>query len=203
MSWAKEQVTILIDEHQKYPSLYAVKSKEYKNKHSRTQALESIEKVIRAVRKDVTVNEIKNKFHGLKTTFLNECRKHEQSLKSGAGDDDIYYPTIWYYERMFFIRDHNIPRPGKDNIRESFNNSQENDENEHIPFTEAVENNIEDDTIQVDNRSITEYEIQPDNTLRPVNRTIVQDESSDTSRVNSPMSKREGKQTMNGRKKRT
>ncbi|KAL1488265.1 hypothetical protein ABEB36_015219 [Hypothenemus hampei] len=49
----------LIEEYQKYPCLFAVKSREYKNKHARNKALKAIKTVVQEVKPDVTIAEIK------------------------------------------------------------------------------------------------------------------------------------------------
>ncbi|KAF5284283.1 hypothetical protein FQA39_LY04576 [Lamprigera yunnana] len=89
MSWTREQVIIIIDGYRKHPCLYAVKSKNYKNKHARTQALEKILKDVRAVKPEVSILEIKNKFNALKTNFMMEHGKMQKSQRSDAGDEDI------------------------------------------------------------------------------------------------------------------
>ncbi|KAF5294811.1 hypothetical protein FQA39_LY00295 [Lamprigera yunnana] len=87
MSWSRDEVGLLIDEYKKYPCLYATKSKEYKNKHARGRALQNIEAELRVIKPYVTPNDIKIKFHSIKTNFL-EHRKHAKSINSGVGDDD-------------------------------------------------------------------------------------------------------------------
>ncbi|XP_044749767.1 uncharacterized protein LOC123310365 [Coccinella septempunctata] len=106
MSWSRDQVSLLIEEYHKYPCLYAVKSPMYKNEHARNTAIEAIEASLKTLRPSVTSQEIKSKFQALKTNFLNEHRKHVQSMKSGAGQDEIYIPSLWYFNSMKFIVDH-------------------------------------------------------------------------------------------------
>ncbi|KAL1498404.1 hypothetical protein ABEB36_009210 [Hypothenemus hampei] len=106
MSWSREQCELLIDEYQKYPCLYAVKSNLYKNKHARNKALESITSILKSIKPNVTLNEIKQKLAGLKSTFLAEHKKSLNSKVSGVGEDQIYTPSIWYYKRMMFLLEH-------------------------------------------------------------------------------------------------
>ncbi|XP_044744272.1 uncharacterized protein LOC123306368 [Coccinella septempunctata] len=89
MSWSRDQVSLLIEEYHKYPCLYAVKSPMYKNKHARNTAIEAVEASLKTLRPSVTSQEIKSKFQALKTNFLNEHRKHVQSMKSGARQDEF------------------------------------------------------------------------------------------------------------------
>ncbi|XP_044744758.1 uncharacterized protein LOC123306703 [Coccinella septempunctata] len=114
MSWSRDQVSLLIEEYHKYPCLYAVKSPMYRNKHARNTAIEAIEASLKTLRPSVTSQEIKSKFQALKTNFMNEHRKHVQSMKSGAGQDEIYIPSLWYFNSMKFIIDHVDVRPSFD-----------------------------------------------------------------------------------------
>ncbi|KAF5282485.1 hypothetical protein FQR65_LT14294 [Abscondita terminalis] len=143
MSWSREQVSCLIEAYEKHRCLYAVKSKEYKNKHSRTRALEDIQKLLVVIKPNVNVNDIKAKFHGLKTNFLTEYRKHQKSIRSGAGDDDIYIPTIWYYEKMHFLLEHCVVRASTDTIPQTSGAGSSGSEG--ILDVDSQQNNMEDD----------------------------------------------------------
>ncbi|KAF5305392.1 hypothetical protein FQA39_LY09221 [Lamprigera yunnana] len=116
MSWTREQLIIIIDGYRKHPCLYAVKSKNYKNKHARTQALEEILKDARTAKPEVSILEIKNKFNALKTNFMMEHRKMQKSQRSGAGDEDIYVSSLWYFENFLFVLEHATPRASYDSI---------------------------------------------------------------------------------------
>ncbi|CAG9820734.1 unnamed protein product [Phaedon cochleariae] len=116
MSWSKEQVICLIDEYRKYPCLYAVKSKLYSNKHARQEAFEKIESALKSLRSSVTVMEIKVKLAGLRATYISEYKKHVNSLKSGQGSDDVYFPSLWYFKHLHFINDHIEVRQSIDSV---------------------------------------------------------------------------------------
>ncbi|CAH1107008.1 unnamed protein product [Psylliodes chrysocephalus] len=88
ISWTRQEVSILTEEYQKYPCLYQVKETQYKNKHARTGALESIKNALTHM-KDVTIPEIKAKFKNLKTNVLQEYRKMQKSKFSRSGTDEV------------------------------------------------------------------------------------------------------------------
>ncbi|KAK4887426.1 hypothetical protein RN001_003697 [Aquatica leii] len=50
---------------------------------------------------------MKTKFANLKTTFMQEFRKYKESFKSGIGTEDIYTPTLWYFEEIKYVAEHN------------------------------------------------------------------------------------------------
>lgn len=88
-NWSREQVRLLINEYQQHPCLYAVKTKQYLNKHARQLALTKIKAVMDSLKPDVTINEIKSKFAGLKATYLTEYKKYTESLGTGKGDEEV------------------------------------------------------------------------------------------------------------------
>ncbi|PIO11880.1 hypothetical protein AB205_0158170 [Aquarana catesbeiana] len=47
---------------------------------------------------------------GLRSTYLREHKKVQDSLRSGAADD-IYVPRMWYYDRLHFLAGQTKPRP--------------------------------------------------------------------------------------------
>jgi translation initiation factor IF-3 len=75
---------MLIDEYQKHPCLYAVKSPPYKNKHARQKSLEAIEASLRKTKPHISQNDIKIKW--LRNNFFNERKKVKSSKVSGAGE---------------------------------------------------------------------------------------------------------------------
>ncbi|ROT73535.1 hypothetical protein C7M84_008023 [Penaeus vannamei] len=50
------------------------------------------------------------------SSFRRELRKHESSKKSGSATDNIYTPTLWYFEDMMFICDQEMPRESTSNM---------------------------------------------------------------------------------------
>lgn len=91
MSWSRNEVSLLIEEYQKWPNLYKAKSPHYKNRNMRNNALLSIQKALAEVKPDVTVNEIQAKFQGIKTNFIRERKKQLESEKSGQGTDSVSF----------------------------------------------------------------------------------------------------------------
>ncbi|XP_031336479.1 uncharacterized protein LOC116165884 [Photinus pyralis] len=141
MSWSQEQVLQLIDLYKARPCLYAVKTTEYKNKHMKLTAYQEIEQGLQSLRPKTTTGEIKSKINGLRTNFLTEHRKYKSSLNSGAGAEEVYYPTLWYYEHMLFIIDHTNPRPAVDSIA----TQQTAEDNSQVYYDEESDTFFQDD----------------------------------------------------------
>jgi hypothetical protein len=59
---------------------------------------------------------VMKKIHAFRCNFRRELKKVIQSQKSGTSADDVYVPTLWYYDLLSFIADSEIPRRGKSNM---------------------------------------------------------------------------------------
>ncbi|CAH2012948.1 unnamed protein product [Acanthoscelides obtectus] len=57
---------------------------------------------------------VTKKINSLRTVYKKERAKIMKSTKSGAGEDDIYNPTLWYFDLLDFLND-------QDQIRQSTN----------------------------------------------------------------------------------
>ena len=112
MEWNRLAVEGLIEAYREENCLYNTKSLNYHNKHYRKEALERITNVLKDVRPSTTGVDIMAKMKSLRTSFVAELNKIKQSTKSGAGSGQIYKPTIWYFEKLQFLRDHVLPRRG-------------------------------------------------------------------------------------------
>ncbi|XP_074033146.1 uncharacterized protein [Leptinotarsa decemlineata] len=47
---------------------------------------------------------------------LYQKRKMEKAIKSGAGVDCVYVPSLWYFEKNSYLTEHVTPRPSKSNL---------------------------------------------------------------------------------------
>ncbi|XP_031349251.1 uncharacterized protein LOC116175315 [Photinus pyralis] len=217
MSWSREQCEILIQEYQKHPCLYATKSVLYKNRHARQHALEKIEAVLKEVRPSVTINEIKTKFGGLKTNFLNEYKKWNVSRRSGAcdndDDDSLYKPTIWYFKVMFFLLEHCKVRLAVDSLTEDVETEQEDTERdsqssevqEYVVGEDGVLHDAGDENVQSPDMSFQVaspsssngfYQPKPKKRkLRqePVEENLIREASNTLASINQAMKTNQGK----------
>ncbi|VEN45120.1 unnamed protein product [Callosobruchus maculatus] len=106
MSWSNEQTSLLIELYETYKCLYAIKHPDYHNKHKRSAAIKAIVEALKVGRPTATEQDVQKKFLGLRTTYAHERRKVLDSLRSGMGEDEVYRPTLWYYDKMSFLNDH-------------------------------------------------------------------------------------------------
>lgn len=117
MSRWNEATTIkFVEEYRERPCLWDIRAAIYKNKQARESAYKEIEDIMGI--EGFGVPEIKNKIRALRSTYSQEKKKIKDTMKSGAGSEDIYVPSIkWFKEMDVFLRKvEDNKRPTQDNI---------------------------------------------------------------------------------------
>lgn len=58
---------------------------------------------------DAVRDSVVKKINNLRSTFRKELKKVNDSKRSGAGSDDIYVPSLWYFNNLMFLVDQETP----------------------------------------------------------------------------------------------
>ncbi|KAL4717001.1 hypothetical protein ACJJTC_001862 [Scirpophaga incertulas] len=112
-NYSKEFLTQLIDLYKSLPALWKIKSKEYSDRNKKNEAYHlMIEKL-----KERHGNKKKN--NSLRSSRRKEKKKVKDSLKSGTSTDDVYQPSLWYYELLDFVDDQETARDPISNFVDS------------------------------------------------------------------------------------
>lgn len=53
------------------------------------------------------------KINNIRSAYRRQLKKVNQSMHTGAGSDEIYTPTLWYYNLLSFLSDQETPRSSK------------------------------------------------------------------------------------------
>jgi hypothetical protein len=61
---------------------------------------------------------VKKKVDSIRASFRKELRRVRDSKRSGLSADDVYKPTLWYFDLLLFTADQDIPRKSKSNLEE-------------------------------------------------------------------------------------
>ncbi|CAJ0927838.1 unnamed protein product [Ranitomeya imitator] len=59
------------------------------------------------------------KIQGLRTVYKKELNKVVKSKKSGAATDEVYVPSLWYFDLLGFTRDQELPRTMASSMRQT------------------------------------------------------------------------------------
>ncbi|XP_071056913.1 uncharacterized protein [Onthophagus taurus] len=56
------------------------------------------------------------KINNLRSAYRKEMKKVIASKRTGAGEDEVYIPNLWYYEYLTFLADQEVPRSSCSNV---------------------------------------------------------------------------------------
>lgn len=101
-----------IELYETYPCLWNVKIKEYLNKHLKDDAMEALIEKCKSIFPDANKEFVNKKIKSLRASFRRELRKVLKSKGTGTSSDDVYEPSLWYYELLLFTADCEIVRDG-------------------------------------------------------------------------------------------
>lgn len=132
-----------IELYRSFPCLWQVKSAEYSDRNKKSQAYEIMVEKYKEIDEAANKETITKKINSLRTVYKKERAKIIRSTKSGAGEDDIYKPTLWYFDLLEFLSD-------QDQIRQSTNTI---DDEAHQEESEQEVSNVYNNII-INNKSI-------------------------------------------------
>ncbi|XP_026819018.1 uncharacterized protein LOC113557652 [Rhopalosiphum maidis] len=110
-----------IELYQSFPCLWLVKSKEYSDRNKKSLAYEEMVKKYKEFDSLADRNTVVKKINALRTVYKKELSKINNSLKSGAGADEIYKPSLWYFDLLHILND-------QDSVRSTRNTMDDEDE---------------------------------------------------------------------------
>jgi len=116
--WLKSEIDQLINMYHNKPELWDVKSKVYKDRMKKRDALDEI-----ATTFETTVEEITRKIHNLRNQFNSEFKKTTKK-KSGQGLDELYTSKWPYFKSLLFLQKGLICRSTTGNIATVSNKKQ-------------------------------------------------------------------------------
>jgi len=127
------------------PATWKVKSDLYKNRILKEDCYVQLTNKLKEIDPTADINTTKKKINTLRSNYRRELKKVEASKNSGAGIDDVYLPSVWYFNELEFLRDHEIQISGTSTMdedgEESFLNTT-TQQSQDITLENAVRNNI-------------------------------------------------------------
>lgn len=87
------------------PALWRIKSDEYSNRVMKASAYEHLIEKLKEIFPQANREMVTKKINTLRTAYRKELKKLKESQKSGAGADEVYEPTLWYFDKLSFLED--------------------------------------------------------------------------------------------------
>lgn len=107
----KEALLDFIEAYRSHPELWDVESPHYSNRNKKAAAYEALIDKLKLVEPDATRDSVVKKINNLRSAFRKELRKVKDCKKSGSAGDDVYTPTLWYYNDLMFLVDQETSEP--------------------------------------------------------------------------------------------
>ncbi|PIO11491.1 hypothetical protein AB205_0075710 [Aquarana catesbeiana] len=107
---------IFIDMYRELPCLWQVNHPYYNNQTKEKAALDQLVEFVKVVIPMADIPYLKALIGGMRSTYITELKKVQDSLRSGAAADDIYVPRLLSYDRLHFLAGQTEPRPALSNL---------------------------------------------------------------------------------------
>ncbi|XP_017467846.1 PREDICTED: uncharacterized protein LOC108360174 [Rhagoletis zephyria] len=115
VEWPKAAILRLIELWEGYESLYNPHHKLYHNKHARQQAFSDLAEKLSDLLPTIGSTEVKAKLTYLRGQYTREVAKQKER-KSGAGAEEVYIPSAFYFEKLTFLQAFIKVRKGESNF---------------------------------------------------------------------------------------
>ena len=109
---SREFLTEFFHVYREYPYLWKVKSKECSDRGKKNLAYEHLTTKLKEIDPDANKEKVVKKINSLRRCFRKELKKVNDSKTSGAGADDTYTQSLWYFQELLFLTDQEVPRKG-------------------------------------------------------------------------------------------
>ena len=133
--WKDPTVEKLIVAWENETLLYNVNHQDYHKKERRRSAITRIIEELRCYNIDPlpSFDDVMKKINALRTYYVAERNKAENSKASGAGTNDVYHSKWQFYEHLSFLKDNITPRATYSTTQKRVN--QNNDADNSFAFT--------------------------------------------------------------------
>jgi hypothetical protein len=103
-------LTKFLEVYRESPALWQVRSLDYSNRAKRTRAWDLLVQFTREKISDADLCFVKKRVKSIRASFRKELRRVRDSKRSGSSADDVYKPTLWYFDLLLFTADQENPR---------------------------------------------------------------------------------------------
>ncbi|PIO29057.1 hypothetical protein AB205_0078770, partial [Aquarana catesbeiana] len=101
-----EFMSQFIDKYRDMRNLWEVKNPSYRNKPARKAPLEKLLEFVKTQVPNAEIDFVERKIGSLRSTYRKKLQNVQKSMRSGAAAEDVYVPSLWYYNKMLFLEDH-------------------------------------------------------------------------------------------------
>ncbi|XP_066947912.1 uncharacterized protein [Macrobrachium rosenbergii] len=115
---SREFLTEFIALYESFPCIWRVKSKDYSDRDKKGKAYESLMEKFKEIDKNANRDMVVKNINSLRSVYRKELAKVNDSNRSGAGEEEIYKPSLWYFDLLHFLNDHETSRHSRNTMDE-------------------------------------------------------------------------------------
>lgn len=101
------------------PDVWKVKSDGYKDRNRKDAAYKILVDKMKEIEPRADRASVRAKINSFRTAYRREMKKVKESIKSGGGTDDVYVPSLWYFDELDFLRDQETQIQGTSTMDET------------------------------------------------------------------------------------
>ena len=101
-------LTKFLEEYREMPVQWQVRSADYSNRTKRDEAWDLLVQLTRGKIPEADLCFVKKKVDSIRASFRKELRRFRYSKRSGLSADDVYKPTLWYFDLLLFTANQDI-----------------------------------------------------------------------------------------------
>jgi hypothetical protein len=110
------------------PVLWDTNHVAYNNRQKKSEAYNELLNKFKQVEPNATRDNVVRKINSMRSAFRKELRKVRNSKRMGASANDVYEPSLWYFNELLFLVEQGIPNRGRSTLDEE-NEGYDNEEN--------------------------------------------------------------------------
>lgn len=115
--WGKAEERLLIAFYADNEALWNTQNTSYYKRDARNRLLARLQDMLKVdLQFTTTVEDLKRKWANLRTTYMREVRKVDQSKRSGASGREIYTPKWTFFKNLVFLQDIGQPDESDDSL---------------------------------------------------------------------------------------
>jgi hypothetical protein len=110
------------------PILWDTNHVAYSNRQKKSDAYNELLNKFKRVETNATRETVVRKINSMRSAFRKELKKVRDSKRSGASADEVYKPSLWYFNELLFLVDQDTPDRSRSTLDEE-NGGYDNEEN--------------------------------------------------------------------------
>jgi hypothetical protein len=105
----REATLAFVEAYRSLPELWDTENRNYSNRVKKAAAYDTLIEKLKVMEPDASRESVVKKINNLRSAFRKELKKVNDSKRSGTPADDLYVPSLWYYNELLFLVDHETP----------------------------------------------------------------------------------------------